>query len=1398
MEDMTDMNLKVLVLLTVAPFVLQTASTAESARWWNSKWRFRTSVTPTAPAHDTVPRPAEVAIDFRKLLQEAGAKGEFDPASVRVIQPGANGQAGTEAPSACRVGVNPREQRDEHYVSWIARPDQRGLSRYDIYFATRERALPSVSYAVDALPSENLVANPGFEESQNGAPAQWEISVPQCVAAGQYAHTVGDRSLKVFLDKSNEAAAPDIIELTQTVDAARYRGQEMLFQCDLYLAEGRYGLPVSIQLQQFREDGSQILECAVEPRWLTIQLARGQLVQFDERGRFSPEIAKLKVHVRLRCNVSDADTGERLTGPDTYFTLFMDRFVVRPGERWLWPPASPGPYAAGAPLTVWAGRPDPSGPGALQDAPLNEGIRFTGVRRAIFCGRSAVSLTAGQYNPDPRSVHWGREAGTIEFWLHPSWDADDDLEHVFFFGGFYGNRLQSRLRKCGADGGNALEFTIVDGDNTARTVRGEAPLRADQWHHIVATWDFARAHLQLFCNGKLVANEGPGEKPWTYRPDGLEPRATEGHGISAQNQPSLPIQATIGGPPRSKEIHAERSADGVMDEFRISDVVRYAEPFTPSRRQFAADADTRALFHFEHDVYGVHHGDDRVVKTFLVSETDPRGTSVLLEVLTGDKVEQRMVRTRERAPEALFERNRAETRLSVSRPRGEFPDPRRVEYREREVECVVGDPDQMLTVDVGGHFEPIMRSITFEPADPEASDTAMLPRWRVGDSVIPFSEREIGETLAADATDEAEKAFRIFEYALHTTNYFNNNNYETLPRRGERRVSYTFLRNLNIYPYDQCGPLNHFLRKLFVAGGISSNQFSGTGHSFEQAFYKGSWRLFDLSPRMYFLERDNRSLLSLRGVEEDPYALLRQKPGLYSYLPARKSGASFSSRRRYHNMDFPLQPGERASICWGNEGAWFDIGAERKPRPLAMIPPHFGNGAVVFEPSAAAHLNGAENLALQRGAAGDTVLRPEDPARPATLTYRFRCPYMIGATEVHGRYSVGPKDVVAVEASYDEGETWAEVWQAKPAQNGAMDLDLSADTKGRYAYWLRVRLRGEGASVRNFRLRTVFVHAPLSLPGQLARGANTVSFVRADASVPVKTTCRWVERYRTDLAVSLNSLSFYTMEQESHLNLFVAPPSSDLRVEVTLRGQRFGGEVLLEGLPPGWSAHPSKRVARVPNPAASAQVDFVVRVPAEAEGTVRWFDVVLRGGEHERRIPVQVLVASAALVCEAESGNSSGEVAAQEQRQLSAARAVRFDGPGELAYELGAPRAGTYALWFRGRWDDGASSRLALRIDDGDSRSLSARNVGGFADWTSPSRADAKVFVHYGEFFSFWQWFRVGDIKLSPGRHRLVISQEGPGGELDALVLLPQTPDMDRAANNLFQNWLYKPWESRL
>ena len=82
----------------------------------------------------------------------------------------------------------------------------------------------------------------------------------------------------------------------------------------------------------------------------------------------------------------------------------------------------------------------------------------------------------------------------------------------------------------------------------------------------------------------------------------------------------------------------------------------------------------------------------------------------------------------------------------------------------------------------------------------------------------------------------------------------------------------------------------------------------------------------------------------------------------------------------------------------------------------------------------------------------------------------------------------------------------------------------------------------------------------------------------------------------------------------------------------------------------------------------------------------------------------------------------------------------------------------------------------------------------GFTDWTNPKLAHTKMFAHYGEQYGHWSWYRIPDIHLTPGEHRLVIGGEA-GAHFDAILLLPQNLVMDRAAMNLFQNWNYAPWQ---
>ena len=837
------------------------------------------------------------------------------------------------------------------------------------------------------------------------------------------------------------------------------------------------------------------------------------------------------------------------------------------------------------------------------------------------------------------------------------------------------------------------------------------------------------------------------------------------------------MQAYIGGGPAWD---AANSAKAAIDEFRISDTVRYAAGFAPAREEFVVDESTRALFHFENDKHGIHGGDDEFVRGYLGCELPPTGESVPLDVRRGNKVQRRDVVVAPHPSDGMFERNRAEARMTVFRPFRKLPDPRFVEYRVREVERVVDESMEGFSLEVGGDYEPQMRAVTFEHAG--GGEPTLIPRWRANDSVVPFSVQDLAATLAPNAETDAEEAVEVMKYALKATNYYDAHYCETLPTRHRPRVSYTLIKSLNIYPFDQCGPLNHTLRKLFLAGGISSNNASGTHHQIEQAFFDGSHRLFDLSSRIFWLNRDSETLLSMRGLEEDPYLKLRQGGDCNAWLPGRRSQATFGSAERPHGMGFALRPGERASLSWHNEGRWFELTGDREAIPLAKIPPYFGNGAIVFEPAEQCEGVELDNLEIHGSA-----LRALDAEKPASLTYRAECPYIYSGASARGRHTGD----VTLSISTDGGGTWSQAG-ASEEPTGDFDVDLTGAVSARYAYALRLEL-APGSSVTGFRVRSTVVVSPLSLPGKLTRGTNRVTFVGGPPMKPVRTTCSWVERHRSKLGVSLNTLSTYHDEGDAHRNVLIVPPGGEAPLTVTLHGRKAECEVTVEGLPDGWGCRPG--TARVKTDGAPVSTTFTVGAPADAR--LAWFDLIVSEGGHERLVPVQALAAHSALVREAEDADEmEGDAARRDAGELSAAASITFAGDGVLRYALASPTEGPHALWLRARWDEGSSARLSIAID-GQRRELRARGMIGFTDWTDSRYAHTKMFAHYGEQYAHWAWYRIPDVALTQGSESLEIAG-GAGFELDALAALPQDPATDRAAMDLFQNWNFAPWEGRL
>ena len=140
--------------------------------------------------------------------------------------------------------------------------------------------------------------------------------------------------------------------------------------------------------------------------------------------------------------------------------------------------------------------------------------------------------------------------------------GNDDMEWMFF----------TPSTAFGSDG--ATFGISLTGNVGSQAVQSSAKLPLNAWSHVAITLEDATSTLRLYVNGVLMGTT----TGVTLRADDLGSTVTNWLGRS--------------------QYTAEPYFHGVIDEFRISNNVRYTTGFTPMPTQFTVDANTVALYHF--------------------------------------------------------------------------------------------------------------------------------------------------------------------------------------------------------------------------------------------------------------------------------------------------------------------------------------------------------------------------------------------------------------------------------------------------------------------------------------------------------------------------------------------------------------------------------------------------------------------------------------------------------------------------------------------------------------------------------------------------------------------------------------------------------------------------------
>jgi hypothetical protein len=358
---------------------------------------------------------------------------------------------------------------------------------------------------------------------------------------------------------------------------------------------------------------------------------------------------------------------------------------------------------------------------------------------------------------------------------------------------------------------------------------------------------------------------------------------------------------------------------------------------------------------------------------------------------------------------------------------------------------------------------------------------------------------------------------------------------------------------MNGYGYGICGHVAAWMKCLWTAAGLTARVQELWGHTVSEAYFNTAWHMLDGNVKVFYLDRDNRTIASLATLEHDkglieraihprelePWFLGPDPPGrneqFVRYLISYKDNYEEHSYDREiakdYSMAMTLKPGEKLVRWWTPRLAKYE-GRDRR----AEVPEIYANGQLIWEPDLR-QIDIRPYLSIP--SYGNVATTPQDgrsPAihvadlqdelytRPSVFSVPIESPYPI----VGGRFACklvkeGDSSLDSASVSFgrpgwESGDLYEYRWGRGP-QAVSLDLDskiLESGVPYKYAVAFSVRGNAENkpptqAGVDAFRSETDLQVSPHSLPA-LSLGKNTVHFWHQSSQpVKVRITHRWKE-----------------------------------------------------------------------------------------------------------------------------------------------------------------------------------------------------------------------------------------------------------------------------------------------
>ncbi|MFH1445468.1 MAG: PQQ-binding-like beta-propeller repeat protein [Nanoarchaeota archaeon] len=192
---------------------------------------------------------------------------------------------------------------------------------------------------------------------------------------------------------------------------------------------------------------------------------------------------------------------------------------------------------------------------------------------------NSIQISSALYYDNTNGDNLDYNAGTVEMWIKPSWNGNNDRNNRYFFDTsrpYTGSSWSTRNRiLIWKNNNGVLSCRLYGSNRNSRTVTANIrDWNADSWHHVACTWDQSTRLLRIYVDGSLKQTRA----------------------INARMNAN-PINLHIG-----SDYNNGSAITAGIDEFRISEVARtefsYAKPLVLPRNRTQINANT-TLFEWE-------------------------------------------------------------------------------------------------------------------------------------------------------------------------------------------------------------------------------------------------------------------------------------------------------------------------------------------------------------------------------------------------------------------------------------------------------------------------------------------------------------------------------------------------------------------------------------------------------------------------------------------------------------------------------------------------------------------------------------------------------------------------------------------------------------------------------